>query len=188
MLLPLQITFRDMEPSAALESRIRALAERLEKFSSHIVRCHVIVATPHKHGQQGGLYEVHIHITTPGGMIIANREHREHHSHEDVHVALRDAFRAVRRQLEDYERVHRGDVKQHDTEPAGWISELFPAEDFGRIQTADGRSLYFHRRSVVGSGFDRLTTGSHVRFVEEAGEHGPQASTVKPDTHSGPVA
>jgi len=187
MLLPLQITFRDMEPSAALEARIRELAQRLERFSAHIVRCHVIVALPHKHGHQGGLYEVHIHVTTPGGKVIANHEHPEHRSHEDVYVALRDAFRAVRRRLEDYERVHRHDVKHHDDEPGGWVSELYPTEDFGRIQTTDGRSLYFHRHSVVGADFERLTTGVKVRFVEEAGEHGPQASTVKPLAHAGPA-
>jgi ribosomal subunit interface protein len=187
MLLPLQITFRNMEPSAALEARIRKLAQRLEKFSSQIVRCHVIVEMPHKHGHQGSLYEIHVHLTTPGDTIVANREHRERHSHEDAYVALRDAFHAVRRQLEDYERKRRQDVKHRDTEPIGWVSELYPAEDFGRIQTSDGHSLYFHRHSVVGADFDRLTTGTAVRFVEGSGERGPQASTVKLVTHPGPV-
>jgi hypothetical protein len=78
------------------------------------------------------VYEVHIHVTTPGGSAVANREHRLQHSHEDVYVALRDAFRAVRRQLEDYERERRQDVKNHEPEPSGWVSELHPAEDFGR--------------------------------------------------------
>ncbi len=178
MLLPLQITWRNIEPSAALEARIHELAQRLEKFSAQIVRCHVIVEAPHKHGHQGHVYEVHIHVTTPGSSTVANREHRKQHSHEDVYVALRDAFRAVRRQ----------DVKHHEPELSGWISELYPAEDFGRIQTSDGRSLYFHRNSVVGTDFDRLTTGAGVRFVEESGDRGPQASTVKLITHPGPVS
>ena len=188
MLMPLQITWRNIEPSAALEARIRELAQRLEKFSAPIVRCHVIVEAPHKHGHQGNVYEVHILVTTPGDTTVANREHRERHSHEDVYVALRDAFRAVRRQLEDHEREHRQDVKHHEPETSGWISELYPAEDFGRIQTRDGRSLYFHRNSVVGTDFDRLTTGTGVRFVEESGDRGPQASTVKIITHPGPVS
>jgi ribosomal subunit interface protein len=188
MLLPLQITFRDMEHSAALVARIRELAGRLDRFSSHIMRCHVIVEAPHKHGHQGRLYEVHIQLTTPGGELIANREHRERHSHEDVYVALRDAFRALRRQLEDQERERRQDVKHHEPGPTGWISQLYPAEDFGRIETDDGRSIYFHRNSVVGHDFERLTTGTEVRFVEESGDHGPQASTVKVVAHAGPVA
>jgi ribosomal subunit interface protein len=119
MPLPLQITWRNIEPSAALEARIHELAERLEKFSAQIIHCHVIVEAPHKRGHQGHVYEVHIQVTTPGGSVVANREHRSQHAHEDVYVALRDAFRAVRRQLEDYERKRRQDVKHHEPEPSG---------------------------------------------------------------------
>ncbi len=187
MPLPIQITWRDTEPSAALEARIRELAKRLEKFSADIVHCRVIVERPHQHSHHGSTYEVHIQISTPGGQIIARREHPERHSHEDPYVAVRDAFRAVRRQLEDYERERRQDVKRHTPESMGWVSELYPAEDFGRIMTSDGRSLYFHRHSVVGGDFERLTTGTGVRFVEESGESGPQASTVKLIAHPGPV-
>jgi ribosomal subunit interface protein len=188
MLLPLQITFRGMEASPALESRIRELAQRLERFSAQIVRCHVIVEAPHHHGRQGQLYEVHILLTTPGAELIATREHRERHSHEDAYVAVRDAFRALRRQLEDYERERRQDVKYHEPGPSGWVSQLYPAEDFGRIETDDGRSIYFHRNSVVGGDFERLTTGTEVRFVEESGDRGPQATTVKVVAHPGPRA
>jgi cold shock CspA family protein/ribosome-associated translation inhibitor RaiA len=188
MQLPLQITLRGMEPSDALEARIRKLAQRFERFSPQIVRCHVIVEAPHRHGHKGHLFEVHIQLTTPGDTIAVNREHREHHSHEDVYVALRDAFRAARRQLEDYERERRQDIKHHEPEPSGWVSELYPAEDFGRIATSDGRSVYFHRHSVVGASFDQLNTGMPVHFVEEVGERGPQASTVRPLAHSGPVS
>ncbi len=187
MQLPLQITFRGMEPSAAMETRIRELAARLERFSAQIMRCHVIVEAPHQHQHRGALYEVHMHVTVPGGELTASREHRERHSHEDAHVALRDAFRAMRRQLEDYERERREDVKHHEPQPVGWIAELSPVENFGRIETDDGRSLYFHRNSVVDADFDRLTTGTEVRFVEEGGDRGPQASTVHVVTHPGPV-
>ena len=112
MKLPMQITCRHMDPSPALEQRIRELALRLERFSSRIMRCHVIVEAPHRHHRQGKLFEVHIHVTVPSGEYIARQEHRYRQSHEDVHVALRDAFDAVKRQLEDHERVRRGDVKQ----------------------------------------------------------------------------
>lgn len=117
MSLPIQITWRGIPRSAALETRIRELAQRLEKFSSHMIHCHVVIETPQKHGHQGRLYEVHIQITAPGAQLIAQREHLERHTHEDPFVAVRDAFRAVRRQLEDYERKHRHDVKHHTLEP-----------------------------------------------------------------------
>ena len=179
MRLPLQITFRQMEPSPALETRVRELAQRLDRFSPQIMSCHVTIEAPPRHQHQGKLYEVRVDLSVPGSEIVAS----EGHSHEDVHVALRDAFRAVRRQLEDYERERRQDVKHHEPSPSGWISLLSPTEDFGRIETSDGRSIYFHRNSVVGADFDRLTTGSQVRFVEEAGERGPQASNVRLASH-----
>jgi len=52
--------------------------------------------------------------------------------------------------------------------------------DYGRIETPDNRVIYFHRNSVLNDGFDKLDIGSEVRFVEEMGERGPQASTVTP--------
>lgn len=64
--------------------------------------------------------------------------------------------------------------------PHGRIVELYPAEDYGRIQTPDGRLIYFHRNSVVETDCENLEIGSEVRFVEEMGELGPQASTAHP--------
>jgi len=178
MILPLQITFRHIDPSPALETRIRELAARLEKFCPQIMRCHVIVEPLPHHQQQGALYDFHIDITLPGEEIAIRRAHPADHAHEDPYVALRDAFRAARRRLEDYERRRRGDVKRHAGKAHGWISELDSAQGFGRIETEDGRLIYFHRNSLIDGRFEDLTTGTEVRFAEEAGDLGPQASTV----------
>ena len=107
MLLPLQITFRQMDPSPALEARIRDLASRLDKFSPHIIRCHVILEPPTRHQHQGALYDFHISIAVPGEEIAIHGPRPSDHAHEDAYVALRDAFRAARRKLEDYERRRR---------------------------------------------------------------------------------
>src|SRR3974377_1703646 len=109
MELPLQITFRQMEPSPAIEARIRELATKLETFSSQITRCHVIVEPPAHHQRQGALFDFHINITVPQReFAIRGGTHPQQHSHEDAYVALRDAFRAARRRLQDYERRRRG--------------------------------------------------------------------------------
>jgi ribosome-associated translation inhibitor RaiA len=113
MTLPLQITFRHMQPSPALETRIRDLVSRLERFSGHISRCHVVVEPPTGHQQQGGLYDFHVDITLPDQEIAVRHARSADQAHEDPYVALRDAFRAARRKLEDYERTRRGDVKRH---------------------------------------------------------------------------
>lgn len=178
MIIPLQITFRHMEPSPALDARIRELAARLDKFSDSIVRCHVIVEPLDHHQHQGALYSFRIDITVPDKEIAIRRAHPADHAHEDPYVALRDAFKAARRRLQDYERRRRGDVKVSAKGAHGHISEINSDEGCGRIETDDGRFIYFHRNSLLGGRFQDLKTGTEVRFSEEAGDSGPQASTV----------
>jgi cold shock CspA family protein len=91
---------------------------------------------------------------------------------------LRDAFKAARRQLQDRQRVRRGDVKPHEVPPHGRIASLDRERGSGRIATPDGREIYFHRNSVRNASFDQLVPGVEVRFSEEAGDEGPQASSV----------
>jgi ribosomal subunit interface protein len=178
MILPLQITFRHMDSSPALEARIRELVSRLDRFSEHIMRCHVIVEPLAGHKRQGALYDFRIDITLPDEEIAIRHAHPADHAHEDPYVALRDAFRAARRQLQDYERKRRGDVKTPVGATHGWIGELDAEQGCGRIETEDGRFIYFHRNSVVGGRFQDLKAGTQVRFAEEVGDQGPQASTV----------
>jgi cold shock CspA family protein len=141
--------------------------------------CRVVVEAQHQHHHKGNLYHVRVDITVPGHELVVSRDPKDHQAHQDVYVAIRDAFDAARRQLEDYARKLRGDVKEHEVPPHGHISELLPEQDYGRIQTTDGRSIYFHRNSVINADFDSLSTGDPVRFDEEVGDEGPQASTVR---------
>ncbi len=115
--LPLRITFRQMDPSPALASRIRALVARLEKFDARITHCHVIVAPPPRHRRQGASYGFHIDIGLPDRVIAVRRARAGAPAHEDPFVALRDAFRAARRKLEDYRHTRRGDIKSHSQPP-----------------------------------------------------------------------
>lgn len=179
MQIPLQITFRDMEPSPAVEARIREKMESLARFHDRITRCHVTVEMPHQHHHKGKLYHVRIHVTVPSGELAVSRDAHDKHAHEDVYVAIRDAFRAVRRQLEDLSRRRRGEIKNHEPPPHGRVARLFPEQDYGIITTSDGREIYFHRNSVIDEDFDQLEVDHEVRFTEERGEQGPQASSVK---------
>ncbi|MEC4749795.1 HPF/RaiA family ribosome-associated protein [Methylomicrobium sp. Wu6] len=111
MQIPLQIIFRGIPPSEAVEARIREKATKLERFNEHIMSCRVAVESEHHHHHQGNLYHVRIDITTPGKEIVISREHHDNQAHEDAYVAIRDAFNAATRQLEDYVRIQRGEVK-----------------------------------------------------------------------------
>ena len=178
MELPLQVTFRNMKPSEAIEANIQGRAEKLERYYERIVSCRVVVEADHRHRNKGNLFHVRIEVGTPGGQLVASREPHLHHSHTDAYVAVRDAFNAIRRQLENFARQRQRRVKNHVPPPHGRIAELLHAEGYGRIAAADGREIYFNRNSVVNADFEKLDVGTEVRFAEESGDLGPQASTV----------
>ena len=179
MEVPLEIRFDNMEPSPAVEAAVRERAAKLEQFADSIVSCHVTIGAPHKHHRQGKLFTVKVDVRLPGGEVVASREPDAHQAHEDFQVALRDAFKAARRQLQDRLRVQRGKTKSHDAVPHGVIREIFADRGFGFIDSADGREIYFHRNAVQDADFDALEPGIEVRFSEEAGDKGPQASSVR---------
>ena len=178
MQIPLQITYRNMEQSDAVEAKIRERAKKLERFAEQIISCRVTVEAPHKHRRKGKTYAVKVDITLPGDELVVTRHPDQHKAHEDIYVAVRDAFDASRRQLEDYVRRRRHKVKTHAVEPQGVVTQVFPHADYGVIQTPDEREIYFHRNSVINANFDQLEVGDNVSFNEEMGEKGPQASSV----------
>src|SRR4249920_598435 len=157
---PLQITIHGMEHSAALDAHIREKAAKLEEFYPRMIGCHVTVEQAHRHHQQGTQFEVHIDVHVPGrGEVVVNRQHAE-----DVYVALRDAFDAAKRQLEEHIRLRRGDTKVHPIPGHGHVKRVLRDEGYGFIETADGRELYFARDNVVDPSFEDLTTGTEVQF------------------------
>lgn len=99
MQTPLQVTLRDMPHSDALDTHIREKAQKLEQFYSGLIGCRVVVEKSGKHHHQGNPFNVRIDLTVPGSEIVVDRQ-----ENEDVYVALRDAFDAAKRQLEDYAR------------------------------------------------------------------------------------
>ena len=107
MQVPLQITFRGMSPSPAIESLIRQRSARLERFNERIIHCHVVVDLPHRHSRKGNPYAVHIDITTPTGPIVISRDPRADRARQELDIAVRDAFDAATRRLEDEVRRHR---------------------------------------------------------------------------------
>ncbi|HKM65141.1 MAG TPA: HPF/RaiA family ribosome-associated protein [Acidisphaera sp.] len=178
MSIPLQITFKGMDASEALEARIRDKAARLDRFEADILRCHVTVEAPHHRTHKGRVYAVQIEIAVPRGTIMVSRDHGQDHAHEDVYVALRDAFNAAARRLEDKARKIDHRVKHHEPPlMSGRIARFVADQDYGFIETAQGE-VYFHRNSVAEGGFNRLRVGDEVRFAAADGEKGLQATTV----------
>ncbi len=179
MQLPVEVTFRGMESSDAMEAKIRDRAQKLDRFHDRIMSCRVVVEAPHKHHHKGKIYHVSLDVTVPGSELVVNRDPRDNHAHEDAYVAIRDAFDAMERQLEAHARKKRGDVKAHQEEGYGRVTSLNQDRDFGMLQSLDGRTVYFHRNSIKNGDFEKLKVGDEVRFLEEMGEEGPQALVVR---------
>jgi cold shock CspA family protein/ribosome-associated translation inhibitor RaiA len=179
---PLKITSRDFVLSPAFEAEIRKKASSLETFYPRLSGCEVTVRAPAiKHHRKGGPFYVSVRLTVPGRELVADRQ-----AEEELSQAIREAFDTARRQLEDYAREQRGAVKSHEAPTVGRVIRLEPELDYGFVETADGREIYFHRNSVLGGDFDALRPGAEVRFVEEQGEKGPQASSLFPMKTKGP--
>jgi ribosomal subunit interface protein len=179
MQIPIQVSFRHLEHSPFITSAIRKRARKLEKFFPRITSMRVMVEPSHQKRKQGNLYHVRIDMAVPGKEIIVKRDPGKNHAHEDIYVAIRDAFDSARRQLEDFVRInYQLKTKLHARPMIGKIVRFFPNEDCGFLKTTDGRELYFHRNSVLNKGFERIRLGDEVRYSEEQGEQGPQASTV----------
>ncbi len=196
MKLPAQVTFRNMDENG-LEEYARQQAAKLERYYSGITSCRVMVEARGRH-KHGNTVHVRIDLGLPDGELLVKHEPQVHatlraqeaprvtksaepeRAHKNARKAILDAFAEMRRRLQEYVRVRRGRVKKHE-EPqlAAHVASLFPEENYGFLTTADGRQVYFHQDSVLNGHFGRLRAGSAVQFVEQKGEKGAQASTVR---------
>lgn len=175
---PLQITFKGLEPSDALKEAVQTRADKLERFYEKIESCRVVIESPHHQHHKGNLFHVRVRLTVPGEEIVVSREPSQHAAHQDAYLAINDAFKETKRQLEDYVRRRRGKVKEHVGPPHAVVARIFRDKGYGFLRTPRGDEIYFHENSVVDGAFDKLEEGTEVRYAEEKGDKGPQASTV----------
>ena len=182
----LKVDFHGAEPNEILQNKIAEHVGALEHLFGRLTACHVSVEAPGHHQRKGGLFHVRIRLSLPDGREVnVGTTPRADHRHADVLFAINDAFRRARRQLQDRAREMRGQVKAHEAPPTGVIARFDPNTGFGFIEAADGHEVYFHQNSLVEGRPSQIRHGLRVTFVEEMGEKGPQASTVRlVDKHS----
>ena len=173
------ITFRNLDPSPAIEDHIRQRIQELEKYHPRIIGCIVVVIASEKKKVTGRDFEVQLTISVPGPDIYIARTVGRSQAAEDVNLAIHEVFDAARRAIKDQEeKMNQQHVKHHPTLLHGTIDRLFEGEGYGFIKADDGREVYFER--------DNLTTGQwadarpdmKVRFREEMGDKGPYAMNV----------
>jgi len=196
MLLPVQVSFRNIQERAALEPYVIKEAAKLERYYNRISSCRVMVERPQR-ATSGKLFHVRIDVGVPNGELVVRhtptlhgtlqhlKEQRSRQEADSVLLqknpqrAIHEAFQEMSRQLQDYGHRQRRAVKSKEGLLEGTVKEILPRKGYGVLETDEGREVYFHHSAVLQGHFPQLRTGMRVKFVEEMGEKGPQASTVR---------
>lgn len=170
---PLQITFRDIAHSDAVELRIRQKMEKLDQFFFNIISCKVAVSLVQKHQHQGKLYQVSIYVTVPGAEFSAT-----HHPNENLFLALKGAIKSMHDQLEEYRsRLYR-ETKNHGDKLSGIVVRLLEEEEYGFISDDQKNEYYFNLGHLVNKHFYQVHVGDKVHFLPAMGHDGLQARRV----------
>lgn len=179
MQTPVEIDFQDVAGTPSVRQSIEQHLDKLEQRFGRITAGRLVVKGPGEH-HRTGLYDVNIRLALPDGREVnVARTPQADERYSDLTFAINNAFKRARRQLQDQVRRLQGQTKHHAAEPAGTVTHLDPAGEYGFIEAGDGHEVYFHKNSVLDDAFGRLSIGSRVTYFEESGEKGPQASTVK---------
>lgn len=180
MQVPLKVSFQGMNSSDALTAVIRHKVNQLDRYCKQLISVRVMVGrTQHRH-RQGNLFLVRVILNLPRKELVVDRNPGLAQAHQDPYVAVRDAFWAAKRQLTEHMKSNLRLKKQlRHTMAQGFVEKILLDREGGFIRSRDERDVYFHRNSVLNGHFNDLNPGDEVRFVEEQGEQGPQASTVE---------
>lgn len=176
-----EISYKNVEKNEEIEGLINRQIAKLEQVCNYMTSCHIAVERRHQHQQTGNPYRVRIDVRVPPGHeLVVKRISTEGEREEPLPTVLRKAFEAMQRQVKELVERQRREVKTHPQQQTmAFVERLYPQEGYGFLKTVDGREIYFHNNSVLHSDFERLEIGTGVRFVEEVGEKGLQASTVE---------
>lgn len=172
------ISYHNLDSTPTITETIEKHLERLGQRHPRITACRVAVEAPHRHQRKGRLFHVRIEVHLPQRIIAVGRDPGTNEGHEDVHVAIRDAFRAASRQL-----AHTDPRKKRRQRPAmtspleGVVVRWHRRNRFGFIRASDGHEVFFTANSYVGDP-DEVKNGQHVRFDEAIGTTGPHATSV----------
>lgn len=172
--IPLSLTVSGLELPDETRTLIRRYVRRLARHYGRITECRVAIDLPQlRHRTDARLYRVRIHVLVPGEILPVDLQARD-----SLETALQNAFAAADRRLQDFVERRRESVVPRLAPARGRVTQYYPTAGYGFLETPDGREIYFDARSVLDGAFRRLDVGAVVRFTEEPGDEGPQASSV----------
>ncbi len=172
-MLPVQITIRDIPGSAALEAHLRSKSAKLKQFYKNMTSCRIVLEFEQKHKHRGKLYNVKLDVTVPGKELVVTNK-----TNEDVYVAVRDAFTAIIRQLDNLSHKRHGRVKTHSDVMHGHVARIREDEGYGFIEGTDGNEYYFSLTNVRAPGVQPLMIGDAVEYIPQSVNDGWQACHV----------
>ncbi len=173
MQIPLQITFRDLDRSLAVEEKIIEKFDKLDSFYHLITFARVVVGLEERRKHQGNLHKVSIYVALPGKDVVVS-----HHPNENLYMAIQDAMDDLQRQLEEYHSRLYGEGKNHGDKLHGEIVRLIENEGYGFIADEERNEYYFNLSHLVDTKFNNLHVGEHVRFLPAQGNEGLQARRI----------
>lgn len=179
MQTPAQIELEGVAATPELQASIDQHIAELESRFGRLIAGRVVVRGPGDRHRTGGQYQVSIRLALPDGREVnIARTPTQDERYADLTFAIDNAFKRARRRLQDQARLMQGQTKQHEKQPIGTVIRIDPSGEFGFIENAGGHEVYFNCNSVL-DGPSSIAPGMRVSYVEEIGEKGPQASTVK---------
>lgn len=95
----LEISFRDIEHSDAIEYQIREKASKLTSRYDEITGIRAVVGLPHNHSHKGNIAHISLEVGLPGETVAITHDHHDKSEHENMYVALRDAFDKAQRKI-----------------------------------------------------------------------------------------
>lgn len=179
--VPLQLSFKNVEKTPALDDLVREKVDKLESLSSSLTSCRVHVEREHESQTTGNGYHLRIEMhAAPGHVLLVEDTPGEGSVNDELSSVLIDAFQTATRRPKEHEERNHGEVKTHPQQEVGAVvRNLFAEEGYGFAESLQGETVYFHRNSVINDDWDRLQEGSGVRLVVTEGDKGPQATTVQ---------
>jgi cold shock CspA family protein len=179
--VPIELSFKDVPKSDAVDELVREQADKLDDICKGMTSCRVSIEKRHQSQRQGHPYRVRIIARVPPGHeLVVKRESSEGDMHVTLSTVIIDAFEALNRQCRELNERQRHNVKRHpEQEVMGFVVRLFREDGYGFIKTTEEREIYFHQNSVIHNDWERVEIGTGVRFVETQGDEGPQATTVE---------
>lgn len=184
MQVPVDVTFRGLDPDPRLRALIDDRIAHLERAHPGIISCHLTAGPAQARQRSATTQQVTLEVRVPGAQLVVRRHHADAPGQAYLAPVLRDAFTAMGRVLSRHEERRRGALKAPAGPLQGRIATLHPERDFGEILGNDHRLVYFHRNAVLPPGFEALTPDAPVSYsvVEGEGRDGPQASSVRATT------